>query len=93
LVYAPEHPFAKKNFVPEHRLVMEKRLGRFLTPVERVHHKNIDEQDNGDTNLSLMENTVQHNRTHASLLRCVKWLMENGYLVFNDSILEYEVAK
>jgi hypothetical protein len=31
LIYSPGHPFASKNFVLEHRLVMEAHLGRILS--------------------------------------------------------------
>lgn len=64
LVYKPEHPFAtKKGYVYEHRLIMEKHIGRYLRKNELVHHKDNDRSNNNIENLEIMS-WPQHMRHH-----------------------------
>lgn len=63
-VRCQEHPRARNGYVPEHVLVMEKLLGRYLEPGECVHHKDENKENNRPDNLELTTN-AEHARHHA----------------------------
>ena len=64
LVYSPNHPYKdKRNYIREHRLVMEKYIGRFLLPSEVIHHINGIKTDNRIENLKIVSNE-EHSRNH-----------------------------
>ena len=75
LIYAPGHPFNHKKYVPEHRLVMEYKIKRYLKPTEIVHHIDGNKVNNRIENLLLCKNPEEHKKIH------LKKEEQNGILV------------
>lgn len=63
--HCPEHPACSSNgYVYSHRVVMEKKLGRYLTGTEVVHHIDGDTHNNSLSNLMLLKSNTEHRRIH-----------------------------
>jgi len=70
LVYSRTHPNRdSENMVREHRLIMEKHIGRNLKKTEVVHHENRNRLDNRIENLRLFKNHSEHLKYHTSLTK------------------------
>lgn len=75
----PEHPYPRKEgkYVPEHVLVVEKEIGKYLLPEYEVHHINKIKTDNRLQNLMVFKNCGYHSMFH-------KWGYENSeYIIFD----------
>lgn len=65
MVLLPEHPFCVAGgYVFEHRLVMEKHLGRYLNKTEIVHHIDKNKANNSLSNLQLFKDHSEHAKIH-----------------------------
>lgn len=67
ITYIPGHHLANaEGWVPEHRLIMERTLGRPLSSSEIVHHIDGDKLNNEIDNLMLCTSHQEHTSIHMS---------------------------
>lgn len=65
LIKKPNHPSANsQGYVFEHRLVIERKLKRYLKDTEVIHHINENKEDNRPVNLKLFKNANEHIKYH-----------------------------
>lgn len=89
-VQAPGHPYrTKQGVVAEHRLVMEKKLGRYLLPGEVCHHIDGNRENNAPENLMVFHTNATHLK-HELTGRVPNWTPEglsrmNRFLPGNTS--------
>ncbi len=91
LVKKPNHPFCNNlGYVREHRLVVEKYLGRYLKPKETTHHINEIKDDNRIENLMLFKNGWYHFWFHKKGFCNLKGIIFDGRLLNNKRTGEHE---
>lgn len=60
-ILSPDHPHkTHAGYVFEHRLIMEKMIGRYLIPNEVVHHRDGNPGNNSPDNLQLFSENAEH---------------------------------
>ncbi len=94
LIKSYDHPDKnKQNDVLEHRLIMEKKIGRRLTKDEVVHHINFIRNDNAEENLHLYKNRSEHLRATKSLNKLVDTLLTKEIIIFKEGIYKMKMEK
>ena len=92
MVLCEGHPHATRfGYILEHRLKMEKKLGRLLTRHELVHHKNGDKKDNHLSNLKLVTHS-EHQKIHGGLTSETLSKLRNAKKFYRSGLLLKEVA-
>ena len=79
VIFTRGHPRARKGYVFEHILVMEKHLGRYISRNEYIHHKDHNRLNNNIDNLVLCSSIKEHRGFHRGMydIRCVECDSEN----------------
>lgn len=62
MIHMPEHPASHLNYISEHRLIIEKQMGRYLLSKEIGHHRNGIKDDNRPKNLMAFTSESAHKR-------------------------------
>jgi HNH endonuclease len=68
----------------EHRLVMEKKIGRRLKKSEIVHHIDQNRTNNKQKNLYLCSGMSSHGTVHASFRKLLPLLLEKKIIIFKQ---------
>lgn len=90
-IWKPDHPRAdNQNYVYEHTLVMEEKIGRLPKKDEKVHHINCNKKDNRPENLYLCSNK-KHRELHTSIEKMIPELLKKDIIGFDREKGEYYI--
>lgn len=83
-------PDGKGKRIYEHRLLIEKELGRKLLPEEKIHHIDGVKNNNDTKNLFVCSNSG-HMKAHTSLYALIEPMLEKKIITFNREKGIYEI--
>ena len=90
---------SKRHWRQEHRVAVERHLGRTLNRKELVHHVNLDRADNRLSNLYLCPSESRHSAIHKQLIRLlgggemVRRLLALGIITFDHVGGNYKLCE
>ncbi len=88
-IWNPKHPNStKQGRILEHRLVIEKHIGRMLDSDEVVHHVDFDKTNNSINNLYLTTRK-RNSKLNRDICGLIKQLMNTGAVKFDTKKGEY----
>jgi hypothetical protein len=70
--YYMDYDTKRKEYISEHQIKMEKKLGRRLRSNERIHHRDENKRNNSMSNLKV-ESAQQHAKDHGH-----RWMGQNN---------------
>lgn len=77
-LYCPNHPYARQNYIQEHRVIMEQYLKCYLPfPEYIIHHINGIKDDNRLENLELLLPS-EHTKKHLNALNGRDYMKKHG---------------
>ncbi len=88
-IYTPDHPNAVAGgYVARYRLIVEEKIGRFLTSAETIHHINGNVEDDRIENLKILSH-----KDHAKLHSGKKHTKENIEKMIKIKLKHWEEGK